>query len=245
MVNFIEALQFLTILRFKKEKECCLTSSAAYFPLAGACLGIILIGLNELTSRLFAEPLVNLILVSALIILTGGLHLDGLADTADALFSGKERQEKLFIMRDPRKGVFGVLGLIIIILFKINLLSEVPANLKITAIFLMLVSSRYSLNIGINFFPYARAQGKANIFFEKKTVKNFLLASLAILILTGLTLNPASFIILFLAVVFTFLIDLLIKRVLGGLTGDSLGAVCELNEIAVIIFMIILPRLFI
>lgn len=242
MNRFIDAVQFLTIFRFRNHRLAPVVSSVAYFPLVGACLGVILIVLNEILTKTFPDPFVNLILVIVSVIMTGALHLDGWADTCDAFLSGKSREDKLLIMRDPHKGTFGVLGLIVIVLFKINLLAVVPVNFKDTAVFLMMVFSRYSLNIGMKFFPYAREQGKANIFFEKVTGNNFLLASLIILILTGITFRLVSSIILFLAIVFTFLVDSLIKRVIGGLTGDTLGAVCELNEIAVLLFMIILLR---
>ncbi|MDO8488637.1 MAG: adenosylcobinamide-GDP ribazoletransferase [Candidatus Omnitrophota bacterium] len=245
MTSFIDAIQFLTIFRFRNDRSSCTASSAAYFPLVGAFLGVILIVLNEILTKAFPEPFVNLILVIVSATLTGALHLDGLADTCDAFFSGKSRDDKLLIMRDPHKGTFGTLGLIVIILLKINLLLLVPVSFKDTAIFLMMVFSRYSMNIGIKFFPYARGEGKANIFFEKRSTNNFLFASLIMLILTGITFNLLSPIILFLAVVFTFIIDLLIKRIIGGLTGDTLGAACELNEIAILLFMIILLKFFI
>ncbi len=231
MTSFIDAVQFLTIFRFRNDRKSCPASSAICFPFVGAFLGVILIVLNEVLTKVFPELLVNLILVTVSIILTGALHLDGLADTCDAFFSGKNRDDKLLIMRDPHKGTFGVLGLSIVILFKINLLALIPVNLKDTAIFLMMVFSRYSLNIGIGFFPYAREQGKANIFFEGKKYKNLLLATLITLVLASLTFRAVTYIVFLLIIIFSLLMNKIFKGVLGGITGDTIGALCELTEI--------------
>lgn len=168
MTGFLEALQFLTIFRLKSEKNATqlkLAESQVYFPLVGACIGLILIAVNKSFSLVLPDALASLLLVIVLTILTGALHLDGLADTADALFSGKTREEKLLIMRDPHKGTFGILGLIIIILLKVDMLSQVPPALKNAGLFFMALFSRFSMNIAISFFPYARAEGKANVFF--------------------------------------------------------------------------------
>lgn len=239
MTNFINALQFLTILRFCKKNNIN-AGSTAYFPLIGALLGLILILLNHLFSSLLPEPVVNPLLVISLMILTGGLHLDGLADTADAIFSGKPKEEKLIIMRDPRKGSFAILALISIILLKINLLSTLPALDKNLGLFLMPCLSRYSMDIGIAFFPYARETGKAKIFFENKRPKVFITATALSVILMALTFNLISYLVLPAIIIFSVLLNAFIKKTIGGLTGDTLGALCELTELAVLFLILIL-----
>lgn len=238
MCRLLEALQFLTIFRFKKEtiidsKK--LGSSIIYFPLIGAFLGLILIILNKLLYTIFPEPLLSLILITTLITLSGALHLDGLADTCDAIFSGKNKQAMLSMMHDTHKGTFGVIGIIIIILFKVSLVSLVPINLRNLGIFLMAILSRYSMQLAITFFPYARREGKAKVFFENKSLQSFGLSTLITLLLLGMTLRWISIVILFLVIIFTLIIGETLKRKIGGLTGDTLGALCELNELVVLL----------
>lgn len=237
MNGFFQALQFLTILRFKKETHTDtkdLSTSAAYFPLVGALLGAILIILNQTLSIILPQTLLNLTLITTLIVLSGALHLDGLADTFDALASARPKEEKLTIMRDSHKGTFGVLSIILILLFKFNLLSLMPANFKNLGLFLMTSVSRYSMNFAITNFSYARQDGKAKIFFVTKTHKIFWLSTLFTLIIILVTLKWISVIILFLVMSFTLIISTLFKKALGGLTGDTLGALCELNELVIL-----------
>lgn len=246
MNGFFKALQFLTILRCQKDTTGRgLDYSTIYFPLIGAFLGIILIGLNNLLFILFPEPLLSLILVTTLAILTGALHLDGLADTFDAALAGaKFKEERLAIMRDSHKGTFGVLILIVVILFKISLLSSVPLSFKDTGLFFMTFFSRYSIVLAISFFPYARQEGKAKIFFENRSYKNLFISTLIVLIILGLTFKWLNIVIYFLVIIFTLIMGEVTKRLFGGLTGDTLGAICELNEVVVLLSTFILAKVY-
>lgn len=243
MKEILGALQFLTIFRVKKatlldaERFAC---SGLYFSLIGAVLGLVLICLNKFLGIVFPEPLLSLILVITLIILSGALHIDGLADTCDAVFSGKDKQGMLAIMRDSHKGTFGVLGIITVIMLKTYLLALLQGNFKNSGLFLMTVLSRYSMSLAIFLFPYARTEGKAKIFFENKTKKIFLLSTLVALVMSALTLKLMGLIILFLAIVFTLIIGSIIERKIGGVTGDTLGALSELNELLVLLSVFLL-----
>lgn len=237
--GFLQALEFLTILRFRKDTDNQgLDYSARYFPLIGALLGLILVAINNLLYQVFPAPLLSLILITILVILTGGLHLDGLADSCDALFSGKDKQEMLAIMHDSHKGTFGIIGIIILILFKLSLLILMPTGFKNLGLFLMTVLSRYSMSLSIACFLYARNLGKAKIFFNTHRFKMFLLSTLFTLILLGLTLKWVSILILLLVIIFTLSINTGIKKIIGGVTGDTIGAVCELNEVVVLISLL-------
>lgn len=237
--GFLQALEFLSVLHFSKNTDNQgLQSSARYFPLIGGFLGLILIALNNLLFKLFPEPLLSLILVTTLFILTGGLHLDGLADSCDAIFSGKDKPGMLEIMHDSHKGTFGIIGIVTIILFKLSLLTLMPTGFKNLGLFLMTVLSRYSMSLSIAGFPYARSFGKAKVFFNAGRLKMFLLSTLFTLILLGLTLKWVSVLILPLVIIFTLSINAGIKKIIGGLTGDTIGAVCELNEVVVLISLL-------
>lgn len=242
MNNFLFALQFLTaiplpvIIKPGEGKK--LSNSLIYFPLVGLCLGLILWGVNNVLSALSFQPFsITIIVVVLLIFLTGGIHVDGLADCCDGFLSGKNKEDTLKIMRDPHIGVMGVLGIISIVLLKISFFYSLGTILKGRALLLMCALSRWALVLSIFLFPYAREQGKAKIFFEDINSKVFLSASLITLIIAGAILKWAALTIIFLVVIFTLIINLLVKRRLGGLTGDSLGAVCELNEV-IILFLL-------
>ena len=98
MNGLISAIQFLSILRIKNESPQDtdkLGSSLLFFPIAGALLGTALIVLDKIFSLALPPLLTNLMLIFTLIIITGGMHIDGLADSCDALFSGKGKEEKI------------------------------------------------------------------------------------------------------------------------------------------------------
>lgn len=241
------AIQFLTIIpiKLKDADGKKLSNSLVYFPLAGVLLGLILVGVNNLLSILSLQPLsITIIVVILLICLTGGIHLDGVSDSCDGFLSGTDKEGTLKIMRDPHVGVMGVLGLISVILLKIALLYSFEAGAKTTALLLMCALSRWSLVLSIFLFPYIRIQGKAKAFFEGMNLRVFLISSLITLIISGIILNWAGLLIMFLVVIFTLVINLLLKRKLGGLTGDTLGAVCELNELIVLLSMLVYKKCF-
>lgn len=104
-----------------------MAGSLYYFGLAGAVLGGILALVGLGTDALALGGAGNVLVISLLIILTGGLHLDGLADTADGIFSGRPREQKLEIMRDSRIGVMGVLALWMALTLKVALLGQFAA----------------------------------------------------------------------------------------------------------------------
>lgn len=240
MKSFLSALQFLTIIPAKKNKfeDKALSEAVIYFPAVGIILGLILWALNELLLFLSFNPFfINVLLVILLIILTGALHLDGLADTFDALLSRKSKEEMLTIMRDSHIGTIGVLSLISAILLKVSLLSLLIQPLKATALVLMCALSRWSLVLAMYLFPYARKDGKAKVFFENI---NFKLLFLPTIILLGpliILYQAKGLILIALIALTTFLFARIVKRKIGGLTGDVLGAINEINEVFVL-FMI-------
>ncbi len=248
-MNFLFALQFLTTIptpfAMKQADARNLSAAVVYFPLVGLFLGLILLGVNNVLSVLNFQPLsITIILVILLICLTGGIHLDGLSDSCDAFLSGKDKEDTLKIMRDPHAGAMGVLGLISVILLKISLLYSFETGAKTTALLLMCALSRWSLVLSIFLFPYARIQGKAKIFFEGTNLRVFLLSLLITVIISGMILKLMGLLIIFLVVIFTLIINTAVKRRLGGLTGDTLGAVCELNELIVLLSMIVCKKCF-
>ena len=238
MISLLLAMQFLTTLplKIRKFSEKKMAWAVVYFPIVGLLLGLILAGLDILLSILGFAPLAtNIILVVTLIILTGGMHLDGLADTADAFLSGKKKEEMLEIMRDSHIGVMGVLSLISIILLKIGLLSSVSVIVKPAALILMCILSRWSSVMAMYLFPYARQEGKAKLFIQGLNLKIFIVSLIVVLIFSFAVWGIKGLLALVIIADCTYLIGKIISRKLGGITGDTLGATIELMEIATLL----------
>jgi len=241
MNNLFWAIQFLTIIpvspRFH-EKEKQLSSSVIYFPLVGLLLGLVLVALNIIISQIFiSQILISAILVITLAILTGALHLDGLADTFDALGSRKNKEGFLEVLRDPQVGTMGALSLVCVILLKILILSTLSSQARNLALILMCVLSRWSIMLPIYSFPYARKIGKAEEFFAGFKLMVFIPVTLLVLIFTILILSWKGLFIFTTVLLFTFLFNKFINKKIDGITGDILGATLELNEVIILICM--------
>lgn len=244
MINsFLIALQFLTIIpiKIKDASKKKIAESMSFFPFAGAVIGIGAFGIYYLASYLHLGPLISSIFtVIYLTVITGGLHLDGLADTFDALASNNDIADKLTIMRDSCVGVMGVLALISVILLKIFLLCEITSFHKFSALLAMLILSRYAQILAIRTFTYARSEGKARVFFLAITNKIFFCAFFSALAFVILLLRAPGLYLFIAANVSAFFLGRFLSNNLGGLTGDTLGAISEITEVIVLFTAIII-----
>lgn len=245
MTSFLLALQFLTIIpiKIRNISQRKISQSMIYFPLIGLLLGLILAGANHFLFWLNLEPFfINIILVVLLVVFTGGLHLDGLADTADGLLSRKGKEEILKIMRDSHIGTMGALSLICIILLKIAFLSSAATPLKIVSLLLMCILSRWSLVWVIFLFPYARDEGKAKLFIQGVNFRIFILATMIALACVIVALKFQGLFIFAITALSAYIIGKFINNRIGGITGDTLGAINELIEVIVLFSICILER---
>ncbi|HAG08695.1 MAG TPA: adenosylcobinamide-GDP ribazoletransferase [Desulfotomaculum sp.] len=242
MKKFILALQLLTRLHFFNLPfdEVAYGKSSMYFPLVGFLLGLILVFLYLGLNYVFPPLVVAALLITGLIFLSGGLHLEGFMDTMDGILSGRPPERKLEIMRDSRVGAFGVVGLVVLLLLKFTLLSCIPAQVMPRVLILMPALSRWGMVYAIARFSYARPQG-IGIYLVKYT-KNRELAVAALWGCGVAALNGGAGLILFIWLTFlTHLLALIFTRHLGGLTGDTYGAINELLE--VILLLTVFPLL--
>lgn len=245
MKNFLLALQFLTAIpvRMKNIKENNLPNSAIYFPLVGLLLGLILAGINKAFLILnFGQITINIILVISLILLTGGLHMDGLADTVDAFLSRKNKEEMLGIMRDSHIGVMGVLAIISIVLLKIAFLSSLTISSKAMSLLLMCILSRWSLVLTMSLFPYARQEGKAKVFMKGINFKILVLSTIIALACTIAIWKIEGALVLIIIAVCSYIAGKFINNKIGGITGDTLGATNEIMEVIILFSITILER---
>jgi adenosylcobinamide-GDP ribazoletransferase len=240
MKSLLLALQFLSVIpvKFKRVNDKEIVQSMVYFPVAGILLGLILCGINYLLSLLKLPSLSkDIILIVSLIFLTGGIHLDGLSDTLDAILSRKNRDEMLKIMRDSRIGVMGALGIVSIILLKISFLYSIDNAIKPISLILMCSLSRWSLVIAMFKFSYAREEGKAKIFTQGINLKIFILSTLIALICVFAIWKLKGLLLLAVTATCTYIIGKFVSEKIGGITGDTLGATNELME-GIILFSV-------
>jgi adenosylcobinamide-GDP ribazoletransferase len=246
IASFLLALQFLTIIpiRLKEAGGQRMASSLVFYPFVGLLLGLFLSGVSVSFSFFnFSSLALSVITVVVLIIITGGLHLDGLSDTADAFLSGKPKEQMLEIMRDSRSGVMGVLSLISVILIKIVLFFSISKSLQPIALMLMCSLSRWSAVAAMFFFPYARKEGKAGIFIKGMNLNIFIFSSVAAVFCAAIVWQVKGLIILLIVTGFSYAAGRFSTRKIGGITGDTLGAGIELTEIITLLSIFILGNI--
>jgi len=244
MKSFLTALQFLTVIRLSKNLDTTgekLGKSMACFPLVGFLIGLILVGVRTVLDMVFPSSLVDILVIVTLVIVAGAFHLDGFADTVDGLAGGTDREKTLAIMKDSRIGSFAVVGLILLLILKVFALMEIPVEIKNRVLIIMPVLGRWSTVQLASFFNYARSgYGTALAFTQFAGKKEAIISTLiTAAIVTGLFLLQGLFIFLFVGM-FTFLFGLFFKKRIGGVTGDIMGAGCELSEVITLLLICVL-----
>jgi adenosylcobinamide-GDP ribazoletransferase len=242
-LGFWAALQFLTIFPTPLRHEINLKAfgeSLTYFPLVGLILGAILFGLQYSLNFIFPAPVVNTLLIIALVILTGAHHLDGLADTCDGVIAGQSREERLAIMSDTKVGIFGIAGVFLLLLLKYVSLSSVPA---LPALLLMPTLSRWAMVSVIFAFPYAKSAGMGLTFKQRASWQRLTIATVIALIIAVAVLKWWGLVLVAGLWLIVFAIAIYFRSRLGGLTGDTYGAINELAEVLVLLLIILLRRL--
>jgi len=241
--SFIIALQFLSRiptpqLKSISDKE--IGRSLIFYPLVGLIISTLLIGLLYLSSALAINIQAAIILI-AWVLITGGLHLDGLADSADAWIGGQNDKNKtLDIMKDPRCGPAAVSSLIVVLILKFSLLQEVVNDDNWQYILIAIIVARASIILLFQTTAYVRLGGLG------ESLANHHSASLGWLLLCLLSILLVWFfhwqgiiLLIVIGLLFLSLRFLMIKR-LGGTTGDTAGALCELMEVGTLLTLIIL-----
>jgi adenosylcobinamide-GDP ribazoletransferase len=236
MNSFLTALQFLTRIRIIRQDTvtpAAFGASVKYFPLVGAVLGAVLAGFYHLTAHHLSIHTLAAALIVLEIALTGGLHCDGLMDSADGLLSGRPRERMLEIMKDSRVGANGVVAFVLLILAKWSLLLDLLPSAPLAALFVMPVLGRLALVIAIVLFPYARPEGIGKA-FAAGAGRPALAVAAALALACVAPFGLAAGAALAAAALFALAFGRYAVRVLGGLTGDTYGAVCELSEVVVL-----------
>lgn len=247
MKDFIIAFQFLTRFTISSKKlelsNENLAKSIVWFPIVGLVIGCFLVLINFVLDIFLPVLIVDVFIIVSLIFITNGLHLDGFADTIDGFTGGKTKKEILDIMSDSRIGAIGVIGIVCLLLVKFAIIHEMHMEIKNIALILMCVLGRWVMVMAAASSNYAKENdGLGKIFTDYVGTKEFSLATIITVLITwGLfSCDPLPYkgIILILIVYLTNLCLLgFIKKKIGGVTGDILGALCEITEVLVLFLM--------
>ena len=248
-MGFYFALRFLTALPLahSEVKPGEIGRSAAFFPLVGLLLGLGLAGLDLVLRQLWPASVVNAGLVVASVLLTGGLHLDGLMDSCDGLFGRRDPARRLEIMRDSRVGSFGVLGAACAILLLFAGLGELREPWRFGGLVLMGTLSRWAMVLAIWGFPYARAEGLGRSFKDGLSVAHVLAATVlaVVVVAAGLAVGPPPLVgaaALVGAALVALAVGAFVCTRIPGLTGDSYGAINQIAELAVLLTLVALVK---
>jgi adenosylcobinamide-GDP ribazoletransferase len=205
--------------------------SVAFFPVVGLVLGLVLTGLGSVLGGVLSPTLTAVVLVALLAALTGGLHLDGVADVFDALGGGQgDRQRMLDIMKDSRIGAHGAAALVLLLVAKVAAVAELVARRDLLGLLVFPAVARWAVTPAIVFHPYARAEGTGRAFNGEARVREVAgataLLALALAAVGIRLVAPAAG-----ALAAASLFALWLRCRLGGLTGDVYGASIELAEV--------------
>jgi adenosylcobinamide-GDP ribazoletransferase len=248
--NFITAVQFLTIVTVKKHHDVAegdLAKSVVYFPLVGFLIGFVLINADKAFALVaLPQSIATFMLVLIWVVITRAIHIDGLADTFDGLMGGTSHASRLAIMQDSRLGTAGALGIFFVLIMKYLCLNSLYESDRISALLVAPVVARWAQSLMVFNSEYGRENGMGKAFVGHLRSSGLAATSVLAIGLTAfviLRLDVRSLllfsILICVAVLFTYLGKRFLVHKLGGVTGDAIGAVSELNEALVLLLFVI------
>lgn len=249
--NFITALQFLTIVTVKKDhavEEGDLAKSMVYFPLVGFLIGFLLVYADKVFAVIaLPHTIATFLLIIISVLVTRALHIDGLADTLDGLMGGRDHSSRLDIMKDSRIGTAGALGIVSVLFMKYLCLNNLYESDRIAALLVAPVVGRWAQTYMVYKANYGRENGMAKAFMGHLRSSGLAATSMiafglsAFVLLVGLDFR--SLVLFTVLTCGVLLLTILGKhyliRKLGGVTGDAIGAMSELNEVLIILLFVL------
>ncbi|MFZ6676036.1 adenosylcobinamide-GDP ribazoletransferase [Undibacterium sp. Xuan67W] len=238
---FFIALQFFTripIPSWVGFEAAWLHQASRYFPVVGWVVALVVALVFGLTHLVLPQAVAVILSTAAGIYLTGAFHEDGFADVCDGFGGGMTQERVLDIMKDSRVGAYGAIGISLMLLGKLTVLASMPVQYVIPALLIAHPLSRLASCSLIYALDYARLEGKAKPLAQHMSGTEFLIAGLTVLVpVAGLMycgLVPLNNLILaaVLLVLASWWLARMFVRRIGGYTGDCLGAVQQLSELA-------------
>jgi adenosylcobinamide-GDP ribazoletransferase len=237
--EFSLAVGFLTIIPVidnRRTSEDAVAASFEWFPIVGFMLGLALCGEDLILSYAFGQVMRSVLVVLSLTVISGAVHLDGLADTADALGAGTDRERALEILQDSRIGAFGAIAIFFDLILKILALSTLAGSARYFALILAPGLARYAMVMVARRIDYLRPGGAGSMLLAE--AKSRWPRRKFVFILPMIFVAAAKFQgvkALIVAAVVLIGMRAFYRRWLGGVTGDLIGACGEIVEIAVLV----------
>ena len=234
------AIGFLTVLPVAPAGEARMGPARAWFPLVGLGLGGVLLGLDIAAREALPELVVGAILVAVLLVLTRAIHTEGFLDCCDGLFGGHTREDRLRILRDSHVGAFAVVGGAALLLLKWSALTGIPDDARSGLLLVFPCLSRFGMLATMAAFPYVREQGLGTTFQEGRGWWQVMLGAATAAAAAVLFLGGGGAILVGVAVAVALGLGRWMAGMLGGMTGDTYGAINEVGEVAVLVLGIAL-----
>jgi len=236
----ISALALLSCLGRGREPQ---ASAVRWFGPVGAVIGLVLAGAWWVAAELWPPTLAAAVVVAIDAALTGMLHLDGLADCGDGLVAPMERARRLEVMRDPSVGAFGMVTVVLDVLLSVTALAAVDFRWWLLPG--VWAASRSVAALVMVRVPYARPEGLVSAFRPESGDRPAVAAAVGSLLIVGTVAyrseGPAGLVTLAVALVGAAGTITLAYRRLGGYTGDVLGAVIVVSQVAALMAAAALP----
>ncbi|HBY56289.1 MAG TPA: adenosylcobinamide-GDP ribazoletransferase [Candidatus Atribacteria bacterium] len=219
-------------------------NSMTFFPLVGMLIGLLLVVLRRIFYYLPVSPLIgDTLILIVWIWLSGGLHLDGFADSVDGFLGGNNKEDILNIMKDSSTGAKGVVALVSLLLLKFVLLVEMPLLLKDAVLFVTPTIGRWSMVIAAFLGKPARLKNSmGKLFMDYVSWREVIFASLTLTIIGSLLFKLYFLPLVIVGMGIVLLILKYCQKKIGGISGDILGAINEIVEVSVLLVICLLSQ---
>lgn len=214
-------------------------ASVPFFPLAGAVIGALLWCIYTWGQLLLPPTVLAAVLVVSDIAITGGMHMDAVADTMDGLFCYGDREKRLTVMRDSRIGAYGVMGMFLLLLLKYTLFLPLIDCAAPQAVLISPVLGRWVMTYSMYFLPYVRKEGLGKDFVSSKSPLGFLYSTAITLIFAIIFSGTEGLVAAAVAMLGGILLTLHFLRQFGGMTGDTYGATNMAAEVLSLLAFVI------
>ena len=246
-MEFLNALSFLTIIPVPGDENVSLQDlgrSIAWFPLAGAVIGGMLLFIHGLLGFLFQPMLSKAVILTIWVLVTRGFSLEGSGSFFEKTGENGVEQIRLPIMKYSRFGSLGALALVCILLVKFAALNELKWQFFSKALILAPILGCWAMVLAIRFFPCAISDGTVDTFRKSCTNREFIIGTVSAVILAILLAGPYGLVFLFFTGGSVFLLSWVITRMRGGLTEDGYGVLCEMGEVVSLLSASLIMKMF-
>jgi adenosylcobinamide-GDP ribazoletransferase len=234
----LAALQFLSIIPVRLPRTvpaAAFPNAVVWLPVIGGLLAEIVALVDLLLAPVLPASAVAAIDLALLAVITGGLHLDGLADAADGLLGNLSRERRLDVMREGGIGAFGAAALCLTLLVEYGALVGIAPEARPWALVVAACISRWGMSLMLGVFPYARAAGAGTPFRSGLRPGHVLVAAVVALGLALLLADRAGVLLFATGTMVALAVGVVAMRRIGGCTGDVYGAGGELAFAAVLV----------